>query len=216
MNDSKKFSLKSLFSQSGSIIKKIPKVVRKIILIIIILGILYLGITLTSNFKSQTKTTKLGFEDIGELVTQTAYLTIVQDNKENREFFNLFEIPFTKSRQIFSYDMQVDASVDFSKVSYVRNDKDSEIIVRIPESKVYKAILDLDSLKVYLDEESIFSKIDLKEENDSFRKMKEQGIEDAKANGLLEKADENAKKLIEGFIKSDSKLKDYEVIYKYI
>ena len=66
----------------------------------------------------QTKTTKLGFEDVGELVVQTGYLTVVQDNRKNREFFNLFEIPFTESRQIFSYDIEIDASVDFTKITY--------------------------------------------------------------------------------------------------
>jgi len=215
-NENEKNSLKNILGKIKGVVKKIPKTINKVIIIVIILGIVYLGITTSSTFKSQTKTTKLGFEDVGELVTQTAYLTNVKDNKEDRKFFDLFKIPFTESRQIFSYDIQVDASVDFSKVSYVRNDKKSEITIRLPHSKIYKATLDLNSLKVYLDEESIFTRIDLKEENDSLKTMKEECIEDAKANGLLEKADENAKRLIEGFIKSDNKLKDYKVIYKYI
>ena len=46
--------------------------------------------------------------------------------------------------------------------------------------------------------------------------MKNQAEKDCKANGLLEKGDENAKKIIESMIKSNSKYKDYKVDYKYI
>ena len=44
----------------------------------------------------------------------------------------------------------------------------------------------------------------------------EQAIEDAKANGILESADENAKTLIEGLIKSNNEYKEYKVNYEYI
>ena len=46
--------------------------------------------------------------------------------------------------------------------------------------------------------------------------MKEQGINDAKANGILDSADTNAQKLIEGFIKSNKKYDNYNLVYKYI
>ena len=165
---------------------------------------------------SQTKTTKLGLENVGELVTQTAHLTIVQDSKENRKLFNAFEIPFTESRQIFSYDIDVDASVDFAKITYTTNKDKNEIVVKLPHSKIYKATLKTDSLKVYLDQESLFSRIDLTEHNEALKTMEEQGIKDAEANGILNAADENTKKLIDGVIKSNKKYKEYNIVYEYI
>lgn len=123
-----------------------PKIVKWIIFILIGLIVYYLGIRFSDVYSAQTKTTKLGFEDVGELVTQTGYLTVIKDNEEHREFFKLFELPFTESRQIFSYDIEVDASVDFAKISY----------------------------------------------------------------------EEDAKKLIEGLIKSNSKYKEYKINYEYI
>ena len=169
-----------------------------------------------SSFTSQTKTTKFGLEDVGELVTQTCYLTEIEDNKEHKEFFNLFEIPFTESRQIFSYDIEVDASVDFSKISYSIDDKKKEIVITLPHSEIYKTTLNNDSLKVYLDSGNLFSRIDLEKHNDAINEMKEQGINDAKANGILDSADTNAQKLIEGFIKSNKKYDNYNLVYKYI
>lgn len=194
----------------------IPKLAKLVIAILIILGVFYLGIMFSSIHSTQTKTTKFGLEDVGELVTQTAYLTIVTDNEEHREFFKLFNIPFTESRQIFSYDIEVDASVDFAKISYDINEEKYEIVVKVPHAKIYKATLKTDSFREYLDSESLFSRIDLQEQNEALKTMEEQAIKDAEANGLLNAADNNAKKLIEGLIKSESKYKEYKIIYEYI
>ena len=88
---------------------------------IVVIAIAAVQITANLRTKYETpapKTTKLGFENVGQLVTQTAYLTVVKDNKKNIDFFNLFKIPFTETRKIFSYDIEVDAGVDFSKITY--------------------------------------------------------------------------------------------------
>lgn len=193
---------------------KIPKTIKSIMVLAIVLLVLYFGIN--SVLKLQTKTTKLGLRDVGQLVTQTAYVTVIEDTKENRELFNLIKIPFTESRQIFSYDIEVDASVDFSKISYKPNEKKNEIVVELPHAEIYKTTLKSDSLKVYLDEESLFSRIDLTEHNEAVKAMEKQGVKDAKANGILEAADDNAKRLIESFIKGNEEYKDYKITYKYI
>lgn len=196
--------------------KQIKKYI-KIVLIIIIMGaIFYLGTISSTVFKSQTKTTKLKLEDVGELVTQTAYLTEVRDNKENRKLFKIIDVPFSESRQIFSYDMTVDASVDFSQITPKYNYIKKEILVKLPHAKIYNTTLNNDSLKVYLDSESLFSRIDLTENNEALKEMKEQGIEDAKANGIIEAADANAKRLIESLLKSDELYKDFTINYEYI
>lgn len=219
MENEVKDGLKNEVKKENKLKKKIiglPKVVKKIIIVIGVLVIFYLGIKFGPVFTSQTKTTKLGLEDVGKLVTQTGYLTVIQDNKENRTFFQLFDIPFTESRQIFSYDVEVDASVNFSQITYSIDDKNSEITIKLPHANIYKATLNTDSFKVYLDDESLFSRIDLTEQNEALKTMEEQAIEDAKANGILESADENAKTLIEGLIKSNNEYKEYKVNYEYI
>lgn len=90
------------------------------------------------------------------------------------------------------------------------------MVVKLPHTKIYKATLKTDSFKSYLDAESLFSRINLNEHNEAIQKMEEQATEDAKANGILEAGDNNAKRLIEGFIKANSDYKDYQIIYEYI
>ncbi len=84
------------------------------------------------------------------------------------------------------------------------------------KKKIYKTTLNTDSLKVYLDTESLFSRIDLKEHNDALNAIKEQAATDAKSNGTLEAGDNNAKRLVESFIKENSRYKDYSFSYEYI
>lgn len=202
--------------KTKSFIKAVPIVIKIVVVIAILLGVFYLGNACSSVINLQTKSTKFGLKDVGELVTQTAYVTVVTDNKENKELFNKFEIPFTESRQIFSYDVEVDVSVDFSEISYTVDSENKEIKVSLPHSKIYKTTLNTDSLKVYLDTESLFSRIDLKEHNDALNAIKEQAATDAKSNGTLEAGDSNAKRLVESFIKENSRYKDYSFSYEYI
>ena len=197
-------------------IKVVPIVIKIVIVIAILLGVFYLGNACSSVINLQTKSTKFGLKDVGELVTQTAYVTVVTDNKENKELFNKFEISFTESRQVFSYDVEVDVSVNFSEISYTVDSENKEIKVSLPHSKIYKTTLNTDSLKVYLDTESLFSRIDLKEHNDALNAIKEQAATDAKSNGTLEAGDNNAKRLVESFIKENSRYKDYSFSYEYI
>lgn len=196
--------------------KIIMKYLFYLCIIVILIGFLFLGIKLSTSFKTQEKTTKLGLEDVGELVTQTCYTTVLEDSKVNRDFFKLFDIPFTESRQIFSYDFEVDASVNFDEIKIKKiDDENKKIKVEMPHSKVYKTTLNPASFKVYLDSESLFSRIDLEKHNSAVKKMQDQAENDCVANNILSSADENAIKLINGIIKGNSKYKKYTIDFIY-
>lgn len=186
------------------------------IAIVLIIALVIIGFKFSDNFISSGKSVKLGFENVGKLVTQECYITRVEDSEDNVDFFKLFDIPFTKSRQIFSYNFKVTAVVDFEKIKFNINDMRKEIVVTLPHAEVADAIRDEDSLKIYLDQGNLFSRIDLSEKGKADKKMKEEAIKDCKGNGLLEKADNNAKTLLSTFVKSDAKYKNYNVTYNYI
>lgn len=207
----KESKLKKIFKA----IIKFPKIV-KILLVLGIILFLYFCVTISTNLSSQSKATKFGLKDMGELVTQTSYITIVQDSQKDVEFFDLFKIPFLKSRMIFSYDFTVDASVNFEEITYETNDSKKEIVVRLPRAKHYKTSIALESQVVYLDESNLFSRIDLKEQNDALLSMQEKATETALNNKLLEAAEENAKKIITAMFKSDPKRSDYKITFEYL
>ena len=192
------------------------KTVIKVGVAIILLGLSFgLGMKLSTNFETQQKTTKFGLEDVGELVTQTCHATVLEDSKVNRDFFHLFDIPFTESRQIFSYDYEVDASVDFASIEYSVDEEKKEVKFTLSHAKVYKVAQKLDSFREYLDTESLFSRIDLTKHNEALKEMEEQAVEDCVGNKLLEAGDNNARRLLEAMVKGNKDYKDYEIVFEY-
>ena len=77
--------------------------------IILVVTTCMVGVVTT--FNQKFKVTDLGLKDMSELVTQTCTVTVIQDSKKNLTFFKDHKIPLTESRQIFSYDFDVDASI---------------------------------------------------------------------------------------------------------
>ena len=82
---------------------------------------------------TDSKTTKLGFEDIGELATQEAHCTEVNVTDRAKKLFGV-KVPFTQSKYIYSYDVVVKAGIDFNKIKWSVNDK--TITVEMPEAKI--------------------------------------------------------------------------------
>lgn len=164
-----------------------------------------LGYLFSSHFDTSSKTTKIGFEDIGELDTQVAYCTVVNVIEDPRKIFEM-EIPFTKSKYIYSYDVVVKAGLDFSDITW--SEKSDKVVVKMPELYITDSYIDEDSGKVYHEKESIFSPITLEEEMLARQDLLQTGVDDAVANGLYDNAKKNAEILIEGFIKQHDDLKD--------
>ena len=181
----------------------------KIILIIAVIVIVFIGVS--RYFLTESRTTKLGFEDIGELATQTAYCTEVNVTEAARELFGM-TIPFTQSKYIYSYDIQIKAGLDFEEIEWEVNG--STIEVRLPETKILSSEIDLDSFKVYLEDESIYREITLEENNEALKSMKQSAEDDAVANGLLENARSNAETILTGFFGNVYDMDEYEIVFK--
>ncbi len=194
----------------------LPKYIKYVIIILIIVALTSTGVMFHTIINKSHETIELGLENVGVLVTQTAHVTEVSDTKIDVDFFKLFKIPFTESRQIFSIRVDVDAAVDFEKITYSQDNSKKTIVVTIPHADIYKATLIDDSLKIYLDEDGLFSRIDLQKHTEARNELREEAINTAKSNGILESADKNAQILIEQFIKSNKEFKDYKIFFNYI
>ena len=181
--------------------------------IILVVTICMVGVVTT--FNQKFKVTDLGLKDMSELVTQTCTVTVIQDSKKNLTFFKDHKIPLTESRQIFSYDFDVDASIKFNKITFDVDNKNKIITFNLPHANVYKTSIILDSFNSYYESDSLFTEIDLSENNDAKKQMAIEAEEKCIKNKLLENADKNAEELLKGLVKSNSKIKDYKVLFKY-
>ena len=188
---------------------------KKAINILVIVAILFfvvggIGIGINTFFAVKSKTTKLALEDVGELATQAAYCTNVNVMDKSRTLFGT-SIPFTQSKYIYSYDTVIKAGIDFADVEVKSNEITKVLTVEMPEVKVLSCEVDFDSIEVYLEDESIFTQIDLKDQNDSMIELTEKAQQDAIGNGLLDDAKENAKTLLLGFLGKSYDLTEYTV-----
>ena len=185
------------------------KLIALIAVIVIALGAgLYFGKSLSS----ESRITKLGFEDMGELATQAAYCTMVEDTEAARDLFGV-EIPFTQSRLIYSYDVIVRAGLDFEQIEWSVDEPNKVIEVKLPEIKVLNSELDTESFKLYLEDESIFRRISMEENNDSMIEMEENARRQAVGNGLLGEARANAEAILRSFFAGVYDLEKYEIVF---
>ena len=185
------------------------KLIALIAVIVIALGAgLYFGKSLSS----ESRITKLGFEDMGELATQAAYCTMVEDTEAARDLFGV-EIPFTQSRLIYSYDVIVRAGLDFEQIAWSVDEPNKVIEVKLPEIKVLNSELDTESFKLYLEDESIFRRISMEENNDSMIEMDENARRQAVGNGLLDEARANAEAILRSFFAGVYDLEKYEIVF---
>ena len=180
-------------------------------LILAIILVVLIGIRTVISFDN--KTTKIGFEDIGEFATQAAYCTELNVIDDSKKLFKV-SIPFTQSKYIYSYDIVIKAGFDFSEIEWDANEKENVIEVKLPEAKVLSSEIDLDSFEVYHEQESAFNKITMTENNESIKELKEKAEKNAIANGLLENARTNAETVLTGFFAKAYDLDKYEIVFK--
>lgn len=186
-------------------------VARKVIAVIVmVLLLVAVAFGVKNYISSESKTTKIGFEDIGELATQSAYCTEVNVTDASRDLFGI-TIPFTQSKYVYSYDIEIKAGFDFQEIEW--EVRDTTIEVKLPQTKILSSEVQLDSLEVYHEDESIFRPITLEENNAALDEMKKKAEDDAVANGLLDNARINAETILTGFFAGVYDMDEYEIVF---
>lgn len=191
---------------------KIPKTIMIITICIILLFIAFLGFKYSKSMNHRETIIDFGFKDVGELVTQEWYGRILQDSSKDRKIFNKISVPFTESRIIFSLDVEVTAGLNFKEIEQDISEDGKTVTITLPKAKIYKYYQVPNTFNSYLDDESWFTNINSKERHDLEDAVVEKGKEKALEAGLLEKADKNAKTIIEQMVKA--KDKDIDIIWK--
>lgn len=183
-----------------------------VVFIVIVVAILITVFMSGRSMGSRAKTTKLGFSDIGELATQVGYFTNVQVIEGDHKLWGL-TIPLTRSKAIFSYDGTIKAGIDFSQIEYQVDNSSHTVTVHLPEVQVFDVTVDEDSLMVYDERVSIFTPIKIDDFSDARAQMQETVRNDAVENGLLDQAEENAKRLIQSFLATEYNPGEYQYVF---
>lgn len=190
-------------------------IIAVIIIILLCAVLVYTRKEAKSNYVSDEKITEIGFENIGELATQSVTTTTVRVETKDLKLFNV-SIPLTQSKYIYTYNTTIKAGINFSDVKWQLGDTDDtshNIYVDIPEVKTLSADIDLDSFKVLHEENNIFSPITLTEHNDSLIQLRENALSDAVNSGLYDRALDNAKTILTSFISQVYPSNEYNIIF---
>lgn len=182
-----------------------------LIALVVVLAIAVVGLGFKVSHTTESKTTKLGFEDIGEFATQSAYCTEISSTTNARKLFG-HNLPFTQSNIVFSYDVVIKAGYDFSAITW--DVHDTTITVKLPEVKVLSCEVKEDSFKKYVEDESIFTPFTLDDNNNAMKALKETAQTDAIANGLYENARSNAETMLTTFFSSAYDMDQYTIEFQ--
>lgn len=109
-------------------------------------------------------------------------------------------IPLTTKRFVVRYDGVIKAGIDISKVSITV--EDMVIKVLIPRSDILSHEIDQSSLEVLDETKNIFNPIQVEDYNSFQAEQKKLCERNALSKGLLQDADENAKRVIKELIES--------------
>ena len=135
-------------------------------------------------------------KDIGELATAEYGYTIAQTtDKPNMKVVG-FEIPFTSSKVIYSYEGLIKAGIDFNKIEVTVNEANKTIFIELPDAEILSSEVDFDSLIVYDAKYNPFNVFTFSDMNLGLTALKEKAEESAITNGLLIRAADNAQSIL--------------------
>ncbi|WP_034446256.1 DUF4230 domain-containing protein [Butyrivibrio sp. AE2032] len=149
-----------------------------------------------------------GLRNMGTLITQEYYFTQVEKYTKDKKVLGVFN---SSSELAYSYEGSVTAGIDFEKIELEKDDETKTITVVIPPSEIQNVNIDKSSFKVFSEKDSLWNPMNMEDYNDSLKNFEEAAKQKALDSGILERSDEQAQLLINGFIRNYSAFSDYEI-----
>ena len=149
------------------------------------------------------ETVQDGLKAMGELVTEEYYFTDIITYSDLNRFLGI-KLPWTETSYIASYDGVVRAGIDFAAVKVAAGQRDDgvHLTVTIPKSKIQSTEIDHDSFVLYSEKNGLGNPLSASDFNQSLTELEHDAQKNAVDKGVLTRADEQARLLIERFIQS--------------
>ncbi|WP_024865056.1 DUF4230 domain-containing protein [Butyrivibrio sp. FCS014] len=154
------------------------------------------------------ETVEDGLRDMGTLITQEYYFSQVEKYTKSKKIAWVFD---STSEIAYGYDGTVTAGIDFTKIELEKDEENKTVKVTIPPSEIQNVDIDTSSFRVYSEKDSLWNPMKLEDYNLSLQEFEKAAEKKALDSGILERSDEQAKLLINGFIRNYSALSDYDI-----
>lgn len=149
--------------------------------------------------------------DIAELATIEYLFTDAAEFNDSKQIKS-WDIPFTKKSFIMKWDGVIKAGVKLDQVTIDVNESAKKIVITMPMAEILSYEIDNDSVEVLDEKDNVFNKITVDDKIKFDAKTEEAMKERAIENGLLEKAQENAKEILLRLVAYDSEIEEYYTI----
>ena len=146
------------------------------------------------NKEERVDNLKASIEDIGDLVTVEYNYTDILTYKDSLTLMDM-KIPFTDKSYIIKYNGYIKAGVDLSK-AVVKDIKETSVVLDVPVATITDSVLDEKSMVILDQKNNIFNPLDLGDYQDTLKKELNARELKAKKDGLLERAQDNADKIL--------------------
>ena len=143
-----------------------------------------------------------GLNEMGQLITAEYYFTAVASASTQLAPILGIKLGFTESSFLAGYDGVITAGIDFSLIRVDKDEKKGRVTVTMPAAVIFNVDIDPDSFQLYNETSSIFTDITAEDYNNALLELEATEREKALARGILDNADENARKLVRSFIGS--------------
>ncbi len=148
-----------------------------------------------------------GLREMGTLITEEYYFTQVEEYTSTTK---AWIIPST-AKCTYSYDGTVTAGINCKDVKVDKDDEQKIIKITVPQAEILNVNIDLNSFQIYEEKNGLWNKIDMTKINDSLIEFEDAARTKAIDKGIIDKADEGAKKMIESFARSIADTDEYSI-----
>lgn len=152
-------------------------------------------------------------KDIGELATIEYLYTDAGKFEDPKKLFNV-NIPFTTKSFIVKWNGVIKAGVKIDEINVEINKASKEIIIYMPNAEILSHEIDSNSIETLDEKDGLFNPVKVADVRE-FDAVSKDAIEQrAIENGILDKAYENAKEIIERLINTDI-IQQQEYVIKF-
>lgn len=192
--------------------------IKKILALICIIGLIGGGVFLGTQLGKGSKrviTSDLienRLEEVAELASVNYHYKNVAKLDETSTFHG-FALPFTSKKILISYTGKIKVGVDLKELK--TDVKEGKITIDLPDARILSHEIDEKSTEVFDEKTSLFNPIKVEDMTSLISDQKEKIENEVIEKGLINQANESAKKAVKSLLLMDEEiLKDYEIIFK--
>lgn len=142
-----------------------------------------------------------GLRDMGVLLTGEYYFTEVVSYSSIKKLFKTeIKLPFTESSYLASYNGEITAGIDFAALTVTKDDEKKLITIHMPKPEIQNIDIDPNSFELHSEKSGVGNPISAEDFNNSLIELENTARDKAIERGLLQRAEENARTIIENFV----------------